>query len=206
MDISHTIIAKSDQLNAADLTAEGKLLQVTAVRVINSPDQPVIIHYVGDNGRPYKPCKSMRRVIVRFWGTDSSKYKGHFMHVYNDPEVTWAGQPVGGIRITGLSNCEPEKFDSNGICTTSLMIARGKSKRFPIKLLPSVHDRLTNAIELYNKETDENRKSKIESKAISLCLDIPEYLEYWKNSTKTKESNPQTEIENPQNEKEQKDA
>nr|MBX2835055.1 hypothetical protein [Micavibrio sp.] len=69
-DISHTIVPKSMQLNADDLISEPKTITITQVRVKDNPDQPVAISYQGDNGKPYYPCKSMRRVMVRAWGKD----------------------------------------------------------------------------------------------------------------------------------------
>ena len=63
MDLSQTIIPKSDQLNADDLIAGPRTIRITAVSTGNA-EQPVVINYEGDNGRPYKPSKSMRRILV----------------------------------------------------------------------------------------------------------------------------------------------
>ena len=104
MDIGDTIIAKSDQLNADDLISGEKIITVTKVSVKSDPAQPVSIYYEGDDGKPYKPCKSMRRAIVAAWGTDSKQYGGRSMRLYLDPSVKWAGKMVGGIRISALSH------------------------------------------------------------------------------------------------------
>ena len=63
-NLRDTIIAKSDQLNADDIIGTGITITVTAVKRGDSAEQPVVIHYQGDNGRPYKPCKTMRRVLI----------------------------------------------------------------------------------------------------------------------------------------------
>lgn len=68
MNLADTIIPKSDQLNADDLITGSLTVKVTAVKGSSEPQQPVSIHYEGDNGKPYKPCKSMRRVLVSAWG------------------------------------------------------------------------------------------------------------------------------------------
>jgi hypothetical protein len=103
IDISGTIEPKSDQLNADDLISGPQVLQITGVKVAGG-DQPVLIDYVGGEGRPYKPCKSMRRALVLAWGKDGEQYVGRSIVVFCDPKVKWAGSAVGGIRISHLSH------------------------------------------------------------------------------------------------------
>ena len=99
-DISHTIIAKSDQLNAGDL-AQPIVVEVRAVRVTGD-EQPVIVE-IGDGHQPWKPCKGMRRLLAKCWGTNTDTWTGHRVELYNDPNVTWAGEKVGGIRVSAIS-------------------------------------------------------------------------------------------------------
>lgn len=103
IDLSNTIQPKSDQLNADDLIAGTLLLEITNVRV-SQGDQPISIDYVGGQGRPYKPCKSMRRVLITLWGKDGEKYIGRKLVVFNDKNVKWAGKAVGGIRISHMTD------------------------------------------------------------------------------------------------------
>lgn len=114
LDVSSTILSKSDQLNASDLIGNEMTLEVTGVNLVSSPDQPMVINYLGDDGRPYKPCKSMRRVLVGLWGKDASQWNGRVIGVYNEPTVKWAGKEEGGIRIKSLSH-----IDKNKSVTTS---------------------------------------------------------------------------------------
>lgn len=104
MDLSTTIAPKSDQLNADDLIAGPKTIRVTDVKAGSAPEQPVSIHFAGDGGKPYKPCKSMRRVLVRVWGADGKKYVGRSMTIYRDDAVVFGGMAVGGIRISHVSD------------------------------------------------------------------------------------------------------
>jgi hypothetical protein len=48
----------------------------------------------------------MRRVIVKIWGPDASKYAGSAMTLYRDPKVKWGGMEVGGIRISHMTGLE----------------------------------------------------------------------------------------------------
>ena len=128
-DISHTLIAKSDQLNAVDVIGAEKVLTITSVDVKQSGDQPVIIHYEGENGRPWKPCLTVRRILSELWTRDSSKWIGHSVSVHRDPTVKWAGEPHGGIRphaATGLDSTVVIKLKEE---------RGGKPKAFEIKPL-----------------------------------------------------------------------
>ena len=104
-DMSATIVAKSDQINAADLIGSPRTITIKEVRIKAGEDQPVTIMIEGDK-KAFRPCKGVRRLLVRVWGPDASKYIGESMTLFCDPSVTWAGKEEGGIRIshmTGLS-------------------------------------------------------------------------------------------------------
>ncbi|MGN7978235.1 hypothetical protein ACTJJ4_11740 [Microbacterium sp. 22195] len=105
MDVSETILAKSDQVNASDLIEP---VIVTVVDVKAGPaDQPV--HIITDKygkDRPFKPSKTVRRDLAKAWGTEAKAWIGRQMELYNEPTVLWAGKPVGGIRVSALSHIE----------------------------------------------------------------------------------------------------
>lgn len=105
VDLSKTIAPKSDQLNADDLIAGPITITVTQVRGCDG-DQPIAVHFEGDDGKPYKPCKSMRRVLVHAWGKDGKDYVGRRMSLFCDPSVQFGGVKVGGIRISHMSHID----------------------------------------------------------------------------------------------------
>lgn len=105
-DLRDTIIPKSDQLNAEQLLGGPVTITVTDVRRGGSEEQPVVIHYAGDGGRPYKPCKSMRKILLFAWGSDGAQWIGRSMTLYNRPDVKFGGEAVGGIRISHLSHID----------------------------------------------------------------------------------------------------
>lgn len=128
MDLSNTIIAKSDQLNADDLLSGAKILNITGVKQV-SGDQPVHISYEGCEKRVYKPSKSMRRVMIAAWGPDGDDYVGRRLLVYRDEKIKWAGEEVGGIIILRMSHIkEPMRI--------SLMVSRGKKSPYIINPFP----------------------------------------------------------------------
>jgi hypothetical protein len=99
-----TIVPKSDQLNADDLIGGvAKTIKIAKVSLL-AGEQPVALNYEGDEGKPYKPCKSMRRVLVNVWGSDGNLYIGRSMTLYRDDKVTFGGVNVGGIRISHMSH------------------------------------------------------------------------------------------------------
>jgi hypothetical protein len=99
-----TIAPKSSQLNADDLLSGPRTVRVTKVFASDSAEQPIAVAFDGDDDRPYFPCKSMRRVMVAIWGPDAAQYVGRSMTLYRDPDVTWGGMAVGGIRISAMSD------------------------------------------------------------------------------------------------------
>lgn len=124
MDITETLAPKSDQLNADDLIAGPITITITDVTKGN-PEQPVNINWQGGDGRPYKPAKSMRRVIAQAWGVEANAYAGRSMTLYREPGVKYAGQDVGGIRISHMSHIEkPMK--------TAITLARGKREAYTV--------------------------------------------------------------------------
>jgi hypothetical protein len=128
MNLAETIIPKSDQLNADDLISGPVTIKVTAIKGSNEPQQPVSIHYEGDNGKPYKPCKSMRRVLVSAWGANGLDYVGRSMTIYRDDSVLFGGIAVGGIRISHLSHIEKD-------LTLALTVSRASRKPYTVKRL-----------------------------------------------------------------------
>lgn len=131
MNLAETIIPKSDQLNADDLITGTLTVKITSVKGSNEPQQPVSIHYDGDNGKPYKPCKSMRRVLVSAWGANGGEYVGKSMTLYRDNSVAFGGIQVGGIRISHLSHIEQD-------LTLALTVSRASRKPYLVKRLEVV--------------------------------------------------------------------
>lgn len=128
MNLSNSIVPKSDQLNADDLISGPRTIKITAVES-GSAEQPVMIQYEGGTGRPYKPSKSMRRVLVAMWGTDGNAYVGRRLTIFRDPAIKWAGEPVGGISISHASDIgEPVSL--------ALTVTRGKRKPHTVEPLP----------------------------------------------------------------------
>lgn len=127
-DMAGVIIPKSDQLNADDLLTGPRTIKIVDVKIRPGTEQPVSLFYDGDDGKPWKPCKSMSRVLVSAWGADASKYKGRSLTIYCDPKVKWGGMEVGGIRVSHMS-------DIDSAITMALTVTRANKKPFTVRPL-----------------------------------------------------------------------
>lgn len=122
-----TIVPKSDQLNADDLIGGSRTITLTKVS-LTGEEQPVALHFEGDNGKPFKPGKSMRRVLVQLWGPDANAYIGRSLTLYRDDKVMFGGVAVGGIRISHMTHIDRE-------ITIALTVTRANRKPFTVRPL-----------------------------------------------------------------------
>jgi hypothetical protein len=125
-DLTDTIQPNSDQLDACDLLGGPQTFTIEDVSKGNA-EQPVNLHLAGFP-RPWRPGKSMRRVLVACWGPDAKTYIGRRVTLYCDPSVVFGGQAVGGTRIAALSHIDKPK-------QVPLLVSRGKSAIFVVKPL-----------------------------------------------------------------------
>ena len=124
-DLSDTIKPKSDQLNADDLLTGPITVKITDVRG-GTVDQPVNIHI--DGYLPYRPCKGMRRVLIKIWGKNGKSWIGKSVTLFCNPNVKWGGVECGGIEISHLS-------DISKPSTLMLTKARGRKSGFTVQPL-----------------------------------------------------------------------
>ncbi len=127
MDMTSTIVPRSDQLNSDDLIGEPVVVTITQVTAGNA-EQPVNVELAEFPGRPYKPSKSMRRVLVQAWGKDASQYAGRRLKLFRNPDITFGKDRVGGIEIEAMSHLDKP-------LTVSLMVTRGRRKAFTVQPL-----------------------------------------------------------------------
>lgn len=127
MDITETIAPRSDQLNAEDLLTGPRTFTVEKVTA-GSVEQPVEIHLIEFPGRPFKPSKTVRRILVAAWGPEAANYVGRRMTLYRDASVKFGGMDVGGIRVSHLSHIDKRM-------SLALTVTRGKRAPFVVEPL-----------------------------------------------------------------------
>ena len=126
-DMTRVIAPKSDQLNADDFVSGPKTFVVERVDIRPDSEQPVSIWLQGEK-RPWKSCKSMNRVLVAAWGSDTKEYTGRSLTLYRDPTVKWGGMEVGGIRISHMNHIERDMV-------MALTATKGKRAPYTVRVL-----------------------------------------------------------------------
>lgn len=133
--LSEALAPRSDQLNSDDLISGPRTITLTGGRIIkDGRDTKLVLNFDGDNGKPWKPCKTMGRAMVLVWGlTDDNfadKIVGKSVRLYRDPEVKFGDQgAVGGIRISHMSDISAPK-------TVKLTVSQGKKSNLVFQPLP----------------------------------------------------------------------
>lgn len=166
--ISDHIEAKSDQLNADDLLAGPRVITITRVTVKpKGQEQPVSIFYEGDNGKPYKPNKSMMRVLTAIWGdNDENSYHGRQLALYRDPTVMFGKDELGGIKIGAASHID-EPWSG------FLQVKKGKKAKHHVDVLRPPQQQQTQQRE---EPTIDGARN-----AIKGAADLPALEKVWKS-------------------------
>lgn len=132
MDITSTTEPDSTQWNADDFIGSPKTFQITDVTAGNR-EQPINVHLAGSD-RVYRPGKSMRRVFAAAWGAETSAYKGRWITLYRDGEITFGKDKPGGVRISHMSHIEKP-------LSVALTVTRGRRAPFTVQpLTPPAQD------------------------------------------------------------------
>jgi hypothetical protein len=128
-DVTEYIQAKSNQLNADDLIGGPITVQIIEARK-GDQKQPVVLRISGGHC-PWKPCKTMMRLMVSAWETTNAKrWEGRWITLYRDGSVNAPDgtKNAGGIRVSAMSHIDRDK-------TFALTESRGKKKAWKVKQL-----------------------------------------------------------------------
>lgn len=129
-DMNSVIVPKSDQWNADDFIGGPRTFTIADVAISPGADQPVAIKFENGEGKVWRPCKSMSRVLVHGWKADARAYVGRSVTLYRDPKVKWGGMEVGGIRISHMT-------DIDRAMNVALTETKGKRAPFTVKPMPA---------------------------------------------------------------------
>ena len=128
LDVTKAIQPKSDQINADSLVTGPMTIKVRDVKVDPTGEQPIWVAFEGDDGKPWKPCKTAARCLATIWGANAAQWIGMSCTIYNDPTVTWGGAAVGGIRVSHMEGIDKPRV-------LSLTKTRGKKSSITIQPL-----------------------------------------------------------------------
>lgn len=126
IDMSSVIIAKSDQINAADLIGTSRTVTIAGVKLTGA-EQATEIRLANED-KVWRPNKNTVRIMARAWGNDGEKWIGRSATLYCDPKVKFGKDTPGGIRISHLSGLR----DRMTVC---LQERKGQLKTYEIEPL-----------------------------------------------------------------------
>ena len=125
VDVTKYTYSKGSQLNADDILSAPMTVQVAAVEETRDAQQPLAIRYAGDNGKPFLPCLTMRKLIAALWGAESDDWVGKSMTLYRDPSIKFGPDTPGGVRISHMSGIDKT-------VSVQLLEKRGKRRQYTI--------------------------------------------------------------------------
>lgn len=107
IDLTKHIEADSDCLVAADLVGGPLTILVERVTESGKNDKKKIDIFYANSEKPFRPCKSMLRILCELWNTtDATTFIGRGITLYREPDCMWKGEKTPGVRICGLSHIE----------------------------------------------------------------------------------------------------
>ena len=128
-DVLGFCVPKSDQLNAEDLLAGP--MDVTITKVYPGPkNQGAEVEIALKECKPWRPCKTMLRLLAIVWGKDPGPWIGRRLRLWRDPSVLWSGRPEGGIRVSHMSNIDR-------VHAPVLTESRGKRRPYEVHPMPA---------------------------------------------------------------------
>lgn len=106
MDITDALAPNSDQLDAIELVTPRTFTIAAGSRMAVRDGKTVAEVALENFPRVWRPSKGMLDVLARCWGTDAKQWVGRRVTLYNDPDVMFGKDKVGGVRVSHLSHID----------------------------------------------------------------------------------------------------
>ena len=123
-EVRASIVANSEQLNADELLTGPITVTIEKVSKGNR-EQPIHIGLAGYKDKSFRPCKTVRRILITLWTDDATKWIGQRLTIFTDPDVVYGGVRVGGLRVSHATGIDKPK-------TFMLTKTRGKKSEITI--------------------------------------------------------------------------
>lgn len=147
IDLGPLTAAKVDRVTGDNLIAGPRTITISSVEgEVYEGKQIASLGFAGDDGMPYKPCKTMLRLIAAVWGPRTSQWVGKSMTLYRDPSVTFGALATGGVRISHMSHMERDaeviltlKKGKKGVVKVKPLATAKAAPKAPAPVAPVVH-------------------------------------------------------------------
>jgi len=127
-DIDGACAAKSDRINAVDLIGTTLVGRIVRIKAAEEKGVKKIRIWLDARPVPWCPCTNMARLLRLAWGKDPKVWLGRSVELFNDPTVPWKGKPVGGVRVSAMSDvAAPFDFEAK--------VSRESTKTYRIGVL-----------------------------------------------------------------------
>lgn len=119
---------RSDQWNADDFISGPRTFTIAGVKN-GVAEQKYDIQLEGEE-RAWRPPLTMLRVLLAAWGDESAEWVGRRVQLFQDPNVRFGKEVLGGIRIAALSHLD---------APLNLKVTATRGKRTTVTVQP-LHD------------------------------------------------------------------
>lgn len=109
MDITDALAPNSDQLDAIELVTPRTFTVAAGGRLALRDGKTVAEIPFEGFPRVWRPSKGMLDVLAKCWGADAKQWVGRRVTLYNDPDVMFGKDRVGGVRVSHLSHIDGEQ-------------------------------------------------------------------------------------------------
>jgi len=173
MDITDALAPNSDQLDAIELVKPRTFTIAAGSRLATREGKTVAEIALEGFPRVWRPSKGMLDVLARCWGSDAKQWVGRSVTLYNDPDVMFGKDRVGGVRISHLSHIDgaqnvPIRASGRGRAPKPWKVE-------PLAVIASAqaanNDDITRALNAIDTATDASKLDAIEKHAASLGID-----------------------------------
>jgi len=106
MDITDALAPNSDQLDAIELVTPRTFTIAAGSRLAMRDGKTVAEIALEGFPRVWRPSKGMLDVLAKCWGADAKQWVGRRVTLYNDPDVMFGKDKVGGVRVSHLSHID----------------------------------------------------------------------------------------------------
>lgn len=180
MDMTEFTLAKGQQVNADDLVGGPRTIKITGVSGnAGNKEQPVVVAFEGDEGKPFLPCKTMRRLMVAAWGADAAAYRGRSMTLYRDPTVKFGGMEMGGVRISHMSHIDAD-------LKVALTSTRGKRGMVHVKPLKAAEAKAQKPE--HTEETPPIDRDQLRAQMEAVASDAQAKGKWWRGLTEEEQA------------------
>lgn len=106
MDITDALAPNSDQLDAIELVTPRTFTVAAGGRLALRDGKTVAEIPFEGFPRVWRPSKGMLDVLAKCWGADAKQWVGRRVTLYNDTDVMFGKDRVGGVRVSHLSHID----------------------------------------------------------------------------------------------------